>query len=98
MKRVNVFLTLLIASIAALIASTAIGFAVFSSTQSANSWMSQMWGGSASGTIGMGGMMGQTGTAPVAANPTLTYFGILFAVLVSVTIVGVIGIAYYLLY
>lgn len=92
------FLTLLIASIAALIASTAIGFAVFSSTQSANSWMSQMWGGSASGTTGMGGMMGQTGTAPVAANPTLTYFGILFAVLVSVTIVGVIGIAYYLLY
>ncbi len=92
------FLTILIASIAALIASTAIGFAIFSSAQNPYNWMSQMWGGSASSTSGMGGMMGGTGTVPVTTNPTLTYFGILFAVLVSVTIVGVIGIAYYLLY
>ena len=92
------FLTLLIASIAALIAATAIGFAVFSSTQSANNWMSQMWSGSASSTNGMGSMMGGTGTVPTTTNPTLTYFGALFAVLVSVTIVGVIGITYYLLY
>ena len=92
------FLTILIASIAALIASTAIGFAYFSSTQNSNNWMSQMWEGSASSTSGMGGMMGQTGNTPVAANPSLTYFGVLFAVLVSVTIVGVIGIAYYLVY
>lgn len=90
------FLTILIASIAALIASTAIGFAVFSSTQNSNNWMSQMWGGSSTG--GMGSMMGQTGTAQAAANPSLTYFGVLFAVLVSVTAIGVIGIAYYLLY
>jgi hypothetical protein len=96
MKRVNMFLTILIASIAALITSTAIGFAVFSTTQNSSNWMSQMWGGSSTG--GMGSMMGQTGTVQAAANPSLTYFGILFAVLVSVTIVGVIGIAYYLLY
>lgn len=92
------FLTILIASIAALIAATAIGFAYFSSTQNSNNWMSQMWGGSASSTSGMGGMMGQTGTTPVAANPSLTYFGVLFAVLVSVTIIGIIGISYYLVY
>jgi uncharacterized membrane protein len=90
------FLTILIVSIAALIASTAIGFAVFSSTQNSNNWMSQMWGGSSSS--GMGGMMGQTGTTQVTANPSLTYFGVLFAVLVSVTIIGVIGITYYLVY
>jgi uncharacterized membrane protein len=94
MKRVILFLTILIVSTAALIASTAIGFAVFSSTQNSNNWMSQMWGGSS----GMGGMMGQTGTTQVTANPSLTYFGVLFAVLVSVTIIGVIGIAYYLVY
>ena len=98
MKRVNIFLIILIASIAALIAATAIGFAVFSSAQNPYNWMSQMWGGSASNTGGMGGMMGGTGTVPVTTSPTLTYFGVLFAVLVSVTIVGVIGIAYYLLY
>ena len=92
------FLTILIASIAAFIASTAIGFADFSSTQNSTNWMSQMWGGSASSTGGMGGMMGQTGTTPVAANPSLTYFGVLFAVLVSVTVIGVIGVAYYLVY
>jgi uncharacterized membrane protein len=93
MKRVNMFLTILIASIAALIASTAIGFAVFSSTQNANSWMTQMWGGSSG--RGMGSMMGQTGNT--ATSPLLPYFGVLFAVLVSVTIIGIVGIAYYLL-
>ncbi len=94
------FLTILIASIAALVASTAIGFAVFASTQNSINWMSQMWGGgsTSSSTGGMGGMMGQTGTAQVTANPSLTYFGVLFAVLVSVTVVGIIGIAYYLVY
>lgn len=90
------FLTILIASIAALIASTAIGFAVFASTQNSNSWMSQMWGGSS--PSGMGGMMGGTGTVPTATNPTLTYFGVLFAVLVGVTVIGIIGLAYYLVY
>ena len=49
-------------------------------------------------TSGMGGMMGQTGTTQIAANPSLTYFGVLFAVLVSVTIIGIIGISYYLVY
>ena len=93
MKRVNIFLTILIASIAALIASTAIGFAIFTSTQqNQNSWMSQMWGGSS-------GMMGPTGSMqPATASPLLPYFGALFAVLVSVTIIGIIGVAYYLLY
>ena len=87
------FLTILIASIAALIALTVVGFAVFSSTQqNQNNWMSQMWGSS-------GGMMGQTGAMQAsAASPLLPYFGVLFAVMVSVTIIGIVGLAYYLLY
>jgi uncharacterized membrane protein len=96
MKRVNMFLTILIASIVALIASTAIGFAVFSSTQDSNNWMSQMWGGSS--WSGMSGMMGQAGTTQAAANPMLPYFGVLFAVLVSVTVIGIIGVTYYLVF
>jgi uncharacterized membrane protein len=47
-----------------------------------------MWGN-------MGGMMGQTGTSGVQ-NPVPAYFGIAFAVLVGVTVVGVGGLAYYL--
>ncbi len=97
MKKINKFLTILIASIAAFLASTAIDFAVFASTQNSTNWMSQMWRGSTTSTGGMGGMMEQTGT-PVAANSSLTYFGVLFAVLVSVTVIGVIGAAYYLAY
>lgn len=103
MKRVNLFLIVLIASIAALIASIAIGFAVFSQTQNPTNWMSQMWSGSGNNngyTGGMGGMMGgQTGAvAQSTTNSWLSYFGILFAILISVTIVALIGIGYYLLY
>jgi len=89
------FLIILIASIATLIAATAIGFAIFSQAQNPANWMSQMWGGS-SNYGGMGGMMGQTGTT--TSNSLLPYFGVLFAVLIVVTIMGVVGVGYYLLY
>ena len=98
MKRANIFLTILIVSIAALIAATAIGFAAFSSAQNPYNWMSQMWGGSTPNTNGMGGMMGGTGTVPATTNPTLTYFGVLFAVIVGITVLGIVGLGYYLLY
>ncbi len=91
------FLTILIASIAALIASTAIGFAIFSQTQNSANWMSQMFGGSSS-SGGMGGMMGQTGTPTTTTSSFLPYFGVLFAVLIGVTIVGIVGLGCYLLY
>lgn len=90
-------LILLIASIASLIAATAIGFAIFSSAQqNPYDWMSHMWGGSGNG--GMGGMMGQNQTTQTATNTWLPYFGVLFAVLISVTIIAVVGVAYYLIY
>ncbi len=88
------FLAMLVTSIAALIALTAIGFAIFTSAQTnqhTNDWMGQMWG--------MGsGMMGQNQATQTTTNQLLPYFGVLFAVMISVTIIGVVGLAYYLLY
>ncbi len=103
MKRVNLFLILLITAITALIAATIIGFAIFSANQqNPYSWMSQMWGSNSGNGHdgGMGGMMGQnpTSTPQTAANTMLPYFGVLFAVLIGVTIAGVIGVTYYLVY
>ncbi len=102
MKRVNVFLIILITAIAALIAATAIGFAIFTSSQQNNpyGWMSQMFGANGNtATGGMGSMMGQTGTTSAATtNSLLPYFGVTFAILIAVTVIGIIGIAYYLLY
>ena len=89
------FLIILIVSITALIAATAIGFAIFSQAQNPVNWMTQMWGGS-SNYGGMGGMMGQPATT--ASSSLLPYFGILFAVLIGVTVLGILGISYYLLY
>jgi hypothetical protein len=92
MKKVTVFLVIVIASVTALIAQMAIGFSVFTSAQ-ANpySWMNQMFH-----STGSGGMMGQGGST--SANPLMPYFGALFIVLVSLVIIGVIGLTYYLIY
>ncbi len=96
MKRVTVFLTILIASIASLIALTIVGFTIFTNHQTnqyPDNWMSQMWGS--------GGMMGgnwQSSTAQASTDSLLPYFGVAFAVLIGVTVVGVVGVGYYLLY
>ncbi len=95
MKRVHVFLILLVSSLAALIATTAIGYAILTSAQNPYNWMSQMFGGT-SGMMGEGGMMGGTGTT--SSNPSASYFGALFIIFVAVTIVGIVGVGYYLLY
>jgi predicted transcriptional regulator len=104
MKRVNLFLTLLIVSIAALIAATIIGFALFSQNQTnPYNWMSQMWGsqnsnGNGYGGMG-GGMMGGSTPTPTATTSTiLPYYGVLFAVFIALVVVAVIGISYYLVY
>jgi hypothetical protein len=89
------FLIIMIASIAALIAATAIGFTIFSQAQNPDNWMSQMWWGSGN-YDGMGNMMGRTGTT--TSNGLLPYFGILFAVLIGVTAIGIVSVSYYLLY
>jgi uncharacterized membrane protein len=93
MRRVNVFLIILIASLASLIAVTVIGVAIFTSAQTSASqypsnWMGDMWGQ-------MGGMMGGTTPTSSIQSPLLPYFGVVFVVLIGVTIVGVGGLAYY---
>lgn len=96
MKRVNLFLILLIASVAALIAATAIGFALFSSAQhNPYDWMSQMWNYNGGG---VGGMMGHSQTQQTTAAIWLPIFGVLFAVLIAITITGLVGVSYYLVY
>ena len=89
MRRVNLFLIILIASLVSLTVLIVVGMVVFSSAQqSPSSWMSGMWGGN------MGGMMGGTGQTAVQ-NPALPFFGVAFVVLVGVAVVGVVGLAYY---
>jgi hypothetical protein len=96
MRRVNAFLIILIAAITVLIASTALGFVMFSQAQNPYSWMQQMWGGSSGANNG--GMMGGTGTTATVTNTWLPYFGVLLLVLIGVTVLGVVGVAYYLVY
>jgi len=95
MKRVNVFLILLILSITALITSTIVGFIIFAQTPAQNNWMGQMWGS--------GGMMGQNGnvgnnTTTSTANAWLPTFGIIFALIIVLIVASIVGVAYYLLY
>ena len=89
---------ILIASLVTLIALTVIGFVIFTSVQNPYGWMSQMFGGTNSGTSsGMGGMMGGQGTQ-FSTNSLLPYYGVLFAIIIGLTVFGIVGIAYYLLY
>src|SRR4030066_2313651 len=91
MRRVNLFLTILIISLASLITLTVVGVAVFtyapaSGSQYPQSWMGDMWG-----------MMG--GAMPTSVqNPMLPYFGVLFVVLIGVTVTGIGGLAYYVVF
>src|SRR3990170_6758063 len=91
MRRVNLFLMILIVSLASLITLTVIGVAVFtyapvSGSQYPSSWMGEMWG-----------MMG--GATPTSVqNPMLPYFGVLFVVLIGVTVTGIGGLAYYVVF
>ena len=89
MRRVNLFLAVLIASLVSLTVLIVAGMYVFTAAQqSPYNWMSGMWNGN------MGGMMGGTGQTSVQ-NPALPVFGVAFVVLIGVAVVGVVGLAYY---
>ena len=85
MRKVNVFLALLIGSLISLAILMVAGFYVLASPYPSN-WMSDMWGH-------MSSMMG--GSAQVQ-NPALPFFNVAFVVLVGVAIVGVGGLVYFL--
>ncbi len=94
MRRISLFLIIAIASLASLIAVVAAGYIVLTETPSSSTTPSnpigQMFGG-------MGGMMGGTTAAQVQAqNSAAPYLGVAFIALVSVAIVGVVGLIYLL--
>lgn len=87
MRRINVFLVLLIASLVSLTVLVIVGFYVLTASPYPSDWMSNMWGH-------MGGMMG--GSQATAQNPAVSYFGILFIVLVGIAIASIGGLVYFL--
>jgi uncharacterized membrane protein len=87
MRRINIFLALLIASLISLIVLIIAGFYVLTASPYPSDWMSGMWGN-------IGGMMG--GSQGTTQNPAVPYFGVLFIVLVSIAIFSVGGLVYFL--
>jgi predicted transcriptional regulator len=86
MRRVYLFLAVLVASLVALTVVVAVGLALFASSP----WN---WYGMGGMMGGNGGMMGGNGGA--VQNPVGSYFWVAFIVLVGVVVVGVVGLAYY---
>ncbi len=86
MRRVSVFLVVLVVSLVALAVVVAVGVAVLSSSP----WS---WYGMG-GMMGNGGMMGGGGGA--VSSSAAVYFWVAFIVLIGVVMVGVAGLAYYL--
>ena len=90
MRRVNLFLAVLIASLVSLTVLIVAGMYVFTAAQrSPYNWMSGMFGNG-----NMDGMMNGN-TQPTVQNPALPYFGVAFVLLIGIAVVGVVGFAYY---
>jgi predicted transcriptional regulator len=90
MRRVNLFIALLIASLVSLTVLIVAGMYVFTAAQqSPYNWMSGMFGNG-----NMGGMMNGN-SQPTVQNPALPYFGVAFVVLIGIAVAGVVGLAYY---
>jgi uncharacterized membrane protein len=84
MRRIFLFVAILISSLIALAVVVAVGVALFSSSP----WS---WYGMG-GMMGGGGMGGNGGTAQTFAP----YFWVVFVVLIGFAVVGVVGLAYHL--
>ena len=87
MRRTNIFIILLIASLIALMALIIASFYVLASPSS--DWVSDMWSH-------MGGMMG-TSDVPIQ-NPVAPYFMIMVVILVGVVIASTGGLVYFLMF
>jgi len=87
MRKINVFLALLVASLVSLTVLIIVGFYVLTASPYPSNWISDMWGH-------MGGMMG--GSQVPVQDSALPYFGVLFLVLVGVAIFAVGGLVYFL--
>ncbi len=96
MRKLELFLVITFAALSSLVATTVAGYLVLSSPSSQSSypsnWVGQMW-------QGMGGMMGGNnyGTGTPVQNSAAPFFGIAFTVLVAISAVGIVGLAYFVL-
>ncbi|TRO46845.1 hypothetical protein E2P47_05325 [Candidatus Bathyarchaeota archaeon] len=88
MRRINLFLILLVASLIVLVVFTLISFYVLSSGSS--NWMNEMWSH-------MGGMMGGTPDDAIQ-NPAATYFMVMIVVIVGIVVVSVGGLVYFFMF
>src|SRR5512135_3074890 len=86
MRRINLFLILLVVSLVGLAVVVVVGVADRSSSPWNWYWMGGIMGGSS-------GMMG--GNGGVTPNPAAVYFWVAFLVLIGVLVAGVVGVAYY---
>lgn len=87
MRKVNVFLAIVIVSLISLVVLVFVGIYAFSAT---SPFPTDWWydnGGH------MGGMMGGIGSQ---VNPALNYLGVLFLVLVGFALVGISGLVYFI--
>jgi uncharacterized membrane protein len=92
MRRLHIFLIIFLTVISVLVALAAVSWysAVTAPTFYGSSWMNQMWSGT-SNNGGMGGMMGN-------GSSSTSYLWIIPAALIAISIVTVIGVAFYVFF
>jgi uncharacterized membrane protein len=89
MRKINVFLILLIFSLNSLTVVIALGIYISATSPYPSNWIGDMWGH-------MESMMGTTG-APVQ-DPILPYFSLMFAVFVGLAIISAGGLIYFFMF
>jgi uncharacterized membrane protein len=89
MRKINIFLTLLISSLISLTVVLAFGIYISSTSPYPSNWIGDMWGH-------MGSMMGTTG-AP-EQDPILPYFSLMVVVFVSLAIASAGGLIYFFMF
>ena len=89
MRRITIFLTLLLTSLIALTALIAVAFYVFAASPYPSDWLTGM------GSMMGGGMMGESVTVQ---NPALPYLSAAFIVVVGIVIVSIGGLVYFFMF
>jgi uncharacterized membrane protein len=101
MRRLYIFLIILITTIGVLISLAAVAwyFAATAPSYYGSSWMGQMWGphlGSSGNYGGMGGMIGDGYGS--SGTSTTSYFWIVPVLLIAASAIAVIGVVFYLVF
>ncbi len=99
MRRLQFFIIILVAALASFVALAAVSWYMAATTPSyyGSSWMGQMWGGMG-GNWGMGGMMGDGYYGNGQGANFASYLWIVPVALISVAIISIVGVAFYLAY